>query len=178
MIVDLRSVLEGPRYFNLTLDNDWWEGEREDDQIQGLDGPLDVSLSISRAGVRYLLDGRLRGRLCLRCDRCLGPYLHDLRSDFRLFFAQGPASSSGPSEVELMEQDLSTDFVTEERVDLDEIIREQIYLSLPMKSLCREDCLGLCPLCGIDLNNEKCRCRPEKGSPYFSKLKDLKLKGE
>ncbi len=49
MIVDLRSVLHGPRYFNLTLKADWWQGNGEDDQIVGLDGPLEASLSISRA---------------------------------------------------------------------------------------------------------------------------------
>ena len=60
--------------------------------------------------------------------------------------------------------------------DLDEVVREQIYFSLPMKSLCRKDCSGLCPLCGANLNMEECKCRKEKGHPGFSELKNLKLK--
>ena len=177
MIVDLRSVLHGPRYFNLTLKADWWQGNGEDDQIVGLDGPLEASLSISRAGAEYLLEGRLSGRFRLKCGRCLEVYSHDLGCDFRVCLAPGP-SDSGPSEVELSEEDLSVDFVTEEQIDLDEIIREQIYLSLPMKCLCREDCPGLCPVCGADLNKAKCECQPEKGHPGFSKLRALRLKGD
>ena len=50
MIVDLRSVLDSPRHFNLTLEADWWQGNGEEDQILGLDGPLEAALSISKAG--------------------------------------------------------------------------------------------------------------------------------
>ena len=176
MIVDLRSVLHGPRHFNLTLEADWWQGTEEDDQILGLDGPVEAHLGISKAGAEYVLEGRLSGTVRLRCDRCLEPYPRDLKCDFRLCLSPG-SSESEPSEVELSEEDLAVDFVAEEQIDLDEIFREQIYLSLPMKSLCREDCLGLCPVCGADLNKVKCECQPEKGHPGFSKLRDLRFKG-
>ncbi|NQU15768.1 MAG: DUF177 domain-containing protein, partial [Desulfobacteraceae bacterium] len=139
MIVDLRSVLHGPRHFNLTLEAGWWQGTGEGDQVLGLDGPVEAHLSISKAGAEYVLEGRLSGTIRLRCGRCLEPYPRDLKCDFRLCLAPGP-SESEPSEVELSEEDLAVDFVTEEQIDLDEIFREQIYLSLPMKSLCREDC--------------------------------------
>jgi uncharacterized protein len=57
------------------------------------------------------------------------------------------------------------------------MIKEQVFLSLPMKSICKEECLGLCPICGDDLNQGPCRCRQGKTNPAFSKLESLKLEG-
>jgi uncharacterized protein len=175
MIVDLKTILTAPRHFDFTLEPDWWQGDEEDDQILGLDSPLAVQITISRAGSKYVLDGRLSGRLRLRCDRCLEPFYDDLSSDFRLFLSL-PPSDAEKSDLELSEEDMSLDFIVGGEIDLDEIVREQIYFSLPMKSLCREDCSGLCPLCGANLNKEECKCRREMGHPGFSKLKNLKLK--
>ena len=178
MIVDLRSILHFPRHFDLTLDEDWWRGEGEYDQIMGLDGPLVAYLTISEAGgTKYLLDGRLVGRLRIGCDRCLEPFLYDLDGDFRLFLAPGPVDTA-QSEAELLKDDLSADFITGGQIDLDEIVREQIYLSLPMKFLCQEDCSGLCPGCGTNLNKTRCECQQEKGHPGFSKLKEMKIEGD
>ena len=81
------------------------------------------------------------------------------------------------NEIELLEDDMSVDFITGNEICLDDIVREQIYLSLPMKCLCREDCLGLCTLCGTNLNIGKCNCEDKKGHPGFSKLKNIKLDG-
>ncbi len=177
MIVDLRSVLDSPRHFDFALEADWWQDNDEAGQVLGLDGPVEASLSISKAGSEYLLGGRFTARFRLRCDRCLEPYLYDLGGDFRLSLALVP-SDGGASEVELSEEDLSVEFVTDGQIDLDDVIREQIYLSLPMKCLCREDCQGLCPVCGADLNKTKCECQPEKGQPGFSRLKALISKGD
>lgn len=177
MIVDLRSILDSPRHFDLTLEADWWQGGNGDDQILGLDGPLVASFTMSKTGTKYFLEGRLRGRFRIKCDRCLESYPRDVEDDFRIFLAPGPLDTD-QSEVELLEEDLSVDFVTDEGIDLEEIIREQVYLSLPIKSLCRQDCSGLCPICGTDLNKKNCGCRREEGHPGFSKLKGLKLKGD
>jgi uncharacterized protein len=98
-------------------------------------------------------------------------------SDFRLFLAPPPAST-GPSEVELLHEDLLTDFMTGEEVNLEEVVREQVYFSLPMKVLCNEQCAGLCPRCGANLNRGKCGCLSEGGHPAFSKLKLLNFKGK
>jgi len=175
VIIDLRTILTAPRYFDFTLEPDWWQADEENDQILGLNGPLRVHISISRAGSKYVLDGRLSGRLRLRCDRCLEPFYNDLESDFRLFLTL-PPSDTEKSEFELLEEDMSVDFIMGDEIDLDEVVREQIYFSLPIKSLCREDCFGLCLVCGANLNKEECKCRREMGHPGFSALKNLKSK--
>ena len=162
---------------SIQVDPDWWQSREEDDPILGLDRPLNVRIMVSRAGSRYVMEGGLSGGLLLRCDRCLEAYHRDLAYDFRLFLAL-PSEDSGMDEVELKEEDLDVDFIRGEEIDLDEIVKEQIYFTLPIKSLCRETCSGLCPVCGANLNMEVCECPQEKGHPGFSKLKGLKIRGE
>ena len=65
----------------------------------------------------------------------------------------------GEAEVELLENDLNLDFINDNFLELDQIIREQLILNLPMKTLCRKECKGLCPLCGSNLNAGTCSCR-------------------
>jgi uncharacterized protein len=177
MIVDLKPISDDPRHFNLTLERAWWPDTGEDGRFLGLDGPLDASLSISKTDQVYLLEGRLNGRLRIRCDRCLEPYSQDLDCDFSFSLAAS-LSDDESTEVELEEEDLSVEFVKEGQIELDEIIREQVYLSLPMKFQCRESCLGLCPVCGSDLNKTKCACQKKNGHPGFSKLKGLRFRGD
>jgi uncharacterized protein len=177
MIIALRSVLHGPRQFDFTLEPDWWQSDDEEAQILGLDGSLKVHINISSEGGRYLLHGNLSGAVQVVCARCLEPYHSDLEFDFRLRLA--PAHpNGGETEMELLEDDMSVDFITGSEIDLYDIVREQIYLSQPMKSLCGSDCRGLCPICGINLNKDKCDCRRKAGHPGFSTLKNFKLKGE
>jgi len=173
MNIDIRTISRGPRDFHYTLEPSWWGHEAGDDQILGLAGPLNVHISVSKVGAKYLVDGRLVGRVMIRCDRCLEPYQHDIDEAFSFFLTVTP-SLNGQDEIELLEDDMSIELVTDSEIRLDDIVREQIYLSLPMKCLCREDCSGLCPLCGTNLNMQKCECLRETGHPGFSKLKKVK----
>ena len=78
------------------------------------------------------------------------------------------------SELELMEEDMEVNFITDDELNLHEIVREQLYLSVPIKSLCKEECLGLCAKCGCNLNKHSCECVKEQGHPGFSVLNKLK----
>ncbi len=177
MKVDLRTIADGPRSFEFVLEKDWWCSGGQNDHILALDAPLRVKTTIYKAGDRYVLDGEFSGGLELGCDRCLEPYHRELKSAFKVFLAL-PLPDKDETEVELMEADLEVDFIRGEEVDLAEIVREQVYLSLPIKSVCSESCLGLCPVCGASLNKENCRCHREYGHHAFSKLRDLKIQGE
>jgi uncharacterized protein len=176
MIIALRSILQGSRQFDFTLEPDWWQGD-EAGQILGLEGSLKVHINISSEGDTYKLRGNLSGAIQVACDRCLEAYHSDLESDFSLCVAPAP-SDPGQTEIELLEDDMSIDFIAGSEIDLCDVVREQIYLSLPIKSLCRVDCLGLCPICGVNLNKEKCKCRRKTGHPGFSTLKHFKIEGE
>jgi uncharacterized protein len=177
MIVDLRSISSEPRNYQLFLEQNWWGVVEKRDQIVGFDVPLQVNLEIYRAGDRFVFEGDLSGGLQVLCDRCLVAYHRDLKSSFMVFFTL-PNRESEKTEIELAEDDLKVDFAKGGNVDLDQVIREQIYLSLPMKSLCKDDCLGICSVCGYDLNNGTCGCNRDQGHPGFQKLKNLKIQGE
>jgi len=172
MIIDLGSVLRAPRHFEFTLEPDWWQPVVEYDQILGLSSDLTVRIDISKVGNRFEIKGRVSGGLKIRCGRCLESYDTDLDTEFSLFLTQRQ-SVSDQIELELLEEDMSIDFIEDDKIDLDEIVRAQVYLSLPMKCLCSENCRGLCPVCGINLNKEQCECRKETGHPGFSKLKNF-----
>ena len=178
MIVDLKSIpREGARKFKFTLNKEWWQPDMENDQVLGLNTPLKVTINIYRAGDRYVLEGTLDGSMDVMCDRCLEPYHRELRPEFRLFLSL-PPSDKEKAEIELLEEDMEVGFINGEEIDLGDVIREQLFLSLPIKSLCREECLGLCPKCGNNLNDGDCGCEKENLHPALSKLKRFKIEGE
>jgi uncharacterized protein len=159
MIVDIKTIpREGTKSFKFSLDKDWLQPEVKNDQFICLDAPLTVKADIYRAGDKYVLEGTMKGSVQLLCDRCLDPYSRDLTADFRVLLVMPPPDME-VAETELTEEDMEIGFIRGEEIDMDEIIREQFYLSLPVKSLCREDCLGLCPICGGNLNKGECRCK-------------------
>lgn len=175
MIIDLTTISPDGRYLDFTLDKDWWHSNEENDQILGFNTPLKVKIKIYKAGEKYILEGDLSGGLQVVCDRCIDTYHRDLRHDFKVYLGSPPPADTNWTEVELLDEDLEVGFIKDNEIDLDEIIREQIYLSLPMKFLCSDQCRGLCPTCGSNLNVRDCHCPKDQGHPGFLKLKDLKV---
>jgi uncharacterized protein len=153
---------------------EWWHCDEEGEQVLGLEGPLKVRMRINRAGNKYLLDGEMKGGIMIRCDRCQEPYHFDLDSAFHLYLQTTPSSEKGEKEVELLDEDMEVEFIEGEEVDLDVVVREQVFLSLPMKNICKESCRGLCSVCGVNWNRAQCACRKEPAHPAFQKLKALK----
>jgi uncharacterized protein len=92
---------------------------------------------------------------------------------FDLFYAPADASAGQAGERELRERDLDFAVYENDQIDLDELVLEQLELSLPSRVLCREECRGLCPQCGADLNVEQCDCKPQI-DPRWRALADLK----
>lgn len=172
MIIDLTSIPHGTRRFDFCLEKYWWHSDGPNNQVLGLDTPLRVRIDIYRAGDRCVLEGDLSGGLQIICDRCLEAYHQDIKSSFRVFLVS-PISDTAKADIELLEEDMEESFIRGTEVNLDAIIQEQVYLTLPVKSLCSKECLGLCPLCGGNLNEKDCQCRQAHGHPAFQKLKDL-----
>ena len=177
MIIDLKAIHHGRKRFSFSLDKEWWKSRGQHEQSIAFDRPLIVRIEVYKAGEKFVLEGFSSGGLWLECDRCLKKYNRDLKHSFRLFF-ECTASDEDKIEVELGEDDMEVGFVDGESLDLDEIIQEQIYLSLPLKSLCQDDCKGLCPICGSDLNEMGCKCDKKQGHPGFLKLKKLNIEGD
>ena len=107
-------------------------------------------------------------RIHLSCDRCLAEFDRDFREKFEILFFIG--------QKELNIDEDSVVFISPElkEIDLTPYIKETLILSVPMKFVCRTDCLGICAGCGVDLNQEKCRCHEQPYDLRWEKLKDLK----
>ncbi len=81
------------------------------------------------------------------------------------------AAGDDDDEAEVREADTGVSFYKNDTIDLGEIMRDEFYLALPMKPLCRADCKGLCPVCGVNRNRETCTCREEWIDPRMEPLK-------
>ena len=92
---------------------------------------------------------------------------------FDLLFLPASESDEG-GEREVAEEDLGVSYYRDDVIDLAEVIREQFYLALPMKPLCREECHGLCAVCGRNRNRETCSCETEWVDPRLEPLRKLR----
>ena len=135
--------------------------------------PVSLGFDIFKDKAHFRLVGSLATTLELPCGRCLEPFTLPVDASFDLRY-QPHAANTGEGEREIEEDDLSTAFYENETIDLGQLMREQFYLALPMKPLCREDCLGLCTLCGTNLNRETCSCTRDWEDPRLAVLKTLK----
>ncbi|MGH7751464.1 MAG: YceD family protein, partial [Gemmatimonadales bacterium] len=115
--------------------------------------PLRVELEAELAGAEIHLVGRLATRIELTCARCLEPVGQDLAPSFDLLYRPVPrGGSSGEDEIALKPDNLEIGFYVDDGLFLGDVLAEQVHLALPMKVVCREECRGLCPGCGANLN--------------------------
>src|SRR5262245_8438797 len=107
--------------------------------------------------------GRMKAPLTLECARCLEPFPLVVDQSLDLFFLPHEADrpDEEEDEVELSDRDMVVAYYEGDRLDLGETVREQLFLTVPMRSLCRDDCKGRCHTCGANLNAGACGCPPE-----------------
>lgn len=126
-------------------------------------GPVHAELRITRNEDEFLLDAELSSPAELECGRCLTWYPATVETSFRGFVRRG----EGPSAHRNFEDQIDEGGViyhTGRYLDIGEAVREALLLAVPMRPLCREDCRGLCPGCGADLNRETCSCASAQGT--------------
>ena len=139
-------------------------------------GPLETQ------GVAELIGGslgdlRVAGHLSVRieseCDRCLERAEFGVAEDFDLSYRQaiGPVGRAG--EIAVPEEESEIAYLVGDGLELNEVLREQVLLGLPMRKLCREECLGICPVCGGNRNLAACGCEAKPADDRWSALKNL-----
>jgi uncharacterized protein len=119
------------------------------------------------------LVGELSGRLETKCARCLETVNIPVASSFDLLYRPLRTVTAG-DEISISEAESEIGYYQGEGVLLEDVLKEQVLLLLPLKPLCNEDCKGLCPQCGKNLNNGNCDCTPERSDPRWAALADLK----
>jgi DUF177 domain-containing protein len=155
------------------------QGEDEEYRITA---PVELQMVIHKDHDRFRLVGSVTTELELACSRCLEPYRMPIDRDFDLRYLPAGAAAHGNADEgedegdEVEDDDVAMTFYRDEQIDLTELLREQFYLALPMKPLCRDDCQGICPQCGTNRNTAPCDCNPQWEDPRMAGLKTLLTK--
>lgn len=121
---------------------------------------------------RVHIRGMITAEVALACTRCLEPLQRKIEVAFDDVFIDS-ADESEKAETELTIADMDESLVIGGRVDLADVVREQILLALPEQIFCSEDCRGLCPKCGGNRNLIDCSCEREEIDPRWAALKNL-----
>ncbi|HEV2232301.1 MAG TPA: DUF177 domain-containing protein [Terriglobia bacterium] len=133
-------------------------------------GPLKVEAVAELLGSEIRIRGHLGTRLRAQCDRCLAPVEFPVEHDFDLFY-RPMESIAREEEIEVPDDESEVGFYSGEGIEVDDLVTEQVILSVPMKIVCRAACLGLCPVCGVDRNQQKCGCSDRRLDSPFASLK-------
>lgn len=150
----------------------------DEDEHARLTSRAAVEGTASRKGEEIRLRGTINAEVEVLCDRCLAAVRLPLEVEFDTAFVPQAAEAGRAENVELLTADMGLAAYEGDAVDLDELVREQIMLALPSRRLCREECKGLCPKCGADLNAGECDCERGEIDPRWSALAGLKNEGE
>ena len=140
--------------------------------------PLNIRLRAFRVRELFEVQGRLETRVRLPCSRCLKDFDTPLASDFELTYTkemQGFMDVFDEEEIELKIEEIGMIYFRGEEINLQQGLQEQVVMAYPLQPLCDENCRGLCPKCGSDLNQGDCGCKREPDSNKFAVLKNLKL---
>lgn len=137
--------------------------------------PVRLSGSIARIEGGFALEAQCAFHGLLECSRCLAPYAFEADELFSLFLCRRPAPAAGGGE--LSREDIDVSYYEADLFPVAPIAEERVQMAIPMKPLCREECRGLCALCGEDLNLGACGCVSETADPRWNALRDLKGAG-
>ncbi|HEX3569524.1 MAG TPA: DUF177 domain-containing protein [Acidobacteriaceae bacterium] len=143
-------------------------------------GPVPVTgradLVVEHRGHNHQVpDIRLRaaykGEVDVLCARCVEPVRTPVAGSFDLIFRPAGADSD-PGERSISADETEIGYYEQSGLSLEDVVREQVLLSLPSRTLCNEDCKGLCPRCGQNLNTGTCKCDPST-DPRWNALSGL-----
>lgn len=172
--IEFKTIDEhGPQTYRSTFDVN--AGELVRDEVLGLGSiTIDVNVQPGNLDGEYVADGKVAFTADLACSRCAEPYPFANPSAFTVRFRPRPEASV-EEEVEITEEEeLDVEFYSEPVIPLRELALEQVQLTLPMKPLCDENCLGLCPTCGVNRTREKCSCNETVVDERWGALQGLR----
>ena len=133
-------------------------------------GPGDVVADIR-------LKGSFSGRFQVPCARCVEPVAQDIVRDFELLY-RPLGADAGRDELSVTDAEAEIGYYQGNGILLEDVLREQVLLALPLKVTCREDCKGLCVHCGKNLNEEQCSCSTAVEDPRWMALREIRSKLE
>ena len=135
--------------------------------------PVVLMLSVEPEGKVYKLDGSFSFKVTLPCSRCLDDVALERDVVFTQEMRPGEDGPKAGQEIEVPESDGDLVFYESDILDPEEIVKQQLYLEIPEKPLCKDSCMGLCPRCGCNLNTSVCDCDKRPETPV-AKLADFR----
>ncbi|MGQ9472499.1 MAG: YceD family protein [Candidatus Caldatribacteriaceae bacterium] len=148
-----------------------WEGEKI-----LFAQPVQIEVMLTNCDSEILVEGTLTTGLVLNCSRCLEPFLYPMKVGFTLEL-RNVDRLNRPSdlEAEAEETDELKYFCEDDNsIDITKDVEELILVNLPMKPLCKRECLGICPVCGTNRNQRECTCEREAIDPRLEILRTWK----
>lgn len=167
MIIDLIQLTEPEVAFDFTSQPDLEE------EAARIAKPVRAVGKLRKGIAQTDVEGRINGEVEAECTRCLKAVTHKIDIPLKAVFVTEENYTS-EKEAVLRNEDLDVSIYDGEKIDLADLVREQILLDLPTQILCREDCKGLCQKCGANLNEVNCNCEENEIDPRWSALKNLK----
>ncbi len=179
LVVRVPDIPPEGRVFEAELPREWLDNipEFSDDEGAHVEGSIRVRGRLIADGASLRLKGKVELELVTYCVRCGARIRCPLSGELERVLLKGPPPDL-PEDLELSESELDQAYYESEDVDLAPFFKEQAALDTPLQPLCKEDCEGLCHVCGADLNVESCTCEREDGHPGLAVLRDLKIEDE
>lgn len=173
--IEFKTIDEhGPQSYRATFDVAVDDLERDELANAG-SASIDVTVKPGELTSEYIADGTVSFTADLSCSRCAEPYPIANTSTFHVRFRPRPEASEENEEVEITDkEELDVEFYSERAIPLRDLALEQIQLSIPMKPLCDENCLGLCPTCGANRTRERCSCETAVVDERWGALKEFR----
>lgn len=169
MIIDLNHIVGTTHPLDVSFPASEIDLDSEDVSLTG-----DVALTGSIEKHCYEIDvaGDIKAAAEVSCDRCLIPVETSIEISFKIAYVSSEYESR-EKEMQVGGEDLDVAFLEDDKIDLTEMVREQIILNLSETALCKPDCLGLCQKCGANKNQKRCDCSEREIDPRFKVLENL-----
>jgi len=190
MLLDISRLRTEAVEVNRRFEPEAFADLKEDFRVVGPTGVAGTVRRVDAAAV--VLQCRLTSTMEVTCGRCLEPFSVPVDAEVETRFvppaelarvtaetaAGAVRHDAGGLQPDVDDAVVGLAEYRDDSIDLAGVVREQWYLALPMKPLCREDCQGLCPVCGVNRNRETCACRQEWGDPRMAVLAEWKSRNE
>jgi DUF177 domain-containing protein len=178
MKIALHEISTEKRYLSFGSKENWQAVIADNHGVKDISfrSAPEVEIEIFRSGEEIFIRGFVKAVVSVTCVRCLTAYELPLDFEFRYNMFPGAGQSQQPEELELSQYDVEIGYYTDESIDFNPLVSEQIMIEIPHNPICRKNCAGLCSVCGADLNNGDCGCDRETKISPFAALKGFKVK--
>ncbi len=167
MVLDLRRFAEFPAEASLAAEAGAFKPFAEGVTTVG---KVQLDLAIQKSGEEYFCQGEVTATYTVECSRCLAETEKQV-SQRTEFIVCGTDQTTAHAAKGIDDEDYVYFRGSDLCADVTEQVRQALILSLPMKPLCSDNCRGLCPVCGVNLNKETCTCRKDIRDPRWEGLK-------